>query len=200
MGLILMYSTVKMFSQYVVSEKLNEPLESLAIEYQGNHSQAVFATAFYKLYKLVVVTSQQFFGLTQQDIASWSVEKLDYCLNHYDITNNVKFSTYYCEIMKRKFKEETKALSMQKRKAMFVSDSYEKLVEDKYDEPGELGIEYIDTTLLDLEMNKSLTERERKFCYLVVNNYSSLEIAKTLGVSQMTLTNIKKQIRFKVVR
>lgn len=188
-----MYNTVKMFQQYVIWGKLNEPLESLAVEYQATHSQALFATIFYKVFKLAITESHQFFGLSEQDIASWSVEKLHDCLTYFDRTQNMRFTTYYGVALRNKFKEEINARNMQKRKIAYFSDSLEQALERGFDYPAPDE----DTTILELETNKLLTEREKKFCYMVVQHYSSLEIAKTLGVSQMTLTNIKKQLRYK---
>lgn len=192
-----MYNTVKMFKQYVILEKLNEPVESLAFEYQATHSQAIFATAFYLVYRPALAIANHYFGVTSQDVASWAVEKLDYCLETFRSDFNGKFITYFCAVLDNKLKEETKALSMQKRKVCLISDSYEQMVEDGFDEAIYPSADF---TIEALDFSEALTEREIQFCYMLVQQYTSLEIAEALGVSQMTLTNIRKQLRLKIKR
>ena len=192
-----MYNTVKMFKQYVIPEKLNEPIESLAFEYQATHSQAIFATVFYLTYRPALAIANHYYGITTQDVASWAVEKLDYCLETFRADFNEKFITYFCTVLDNKLKEETKALSMQKRKVYLLADSYEQLVEDGFDEAIEPSTDFEIETL---DVSEALTEREYQFCYMVVQEYTSLEIAEALGVSQMTLTNIRKQLRLKIKR
>lgn len=192
-----MYNTVKMFKQYVILEKLNEPIESLAFEYQATHSQAIFATAFYLVYRPALAIANHYFGVNSQDVASWAVEKLDYCLETFRSDFNGKFITYFCAVLDNKLKEETKALSMQKRKVCLISDSYEQMVEDGFDEAIYPSADF---TIEALDFSEALTEREIQFCYMVVQQYTSLEIAEALGVSQMTLTNIRKQLRLKIKR
>ncbi|MDD3039728.1 helix-turn-helix transcriptional regulator [Bacteroides sp.] len=183
-----------MFRRYVVPEKLNEPVERLAVEYQATLNHTIFATIFYKVFKLAVTISHEYYGLTAEDIASWSVEKLEYCLRTFKAEENGKFSTYYGAVLRNKFKEETVALTMQKRKVHMYTDSLDKAVELGFDTPAPT----IDDMWLNIETDSNLTPREKQFCYLVINRYSSLEIAETLGVSQMTLTNIRKQLRVKI--
>lgn len=196
-GADIMYNTVKMFKQYVIPEKLNEPIENLAFEYQATHSQAIFATAFYLMYRPALAIANHYYGVTSQDVSSWAVEKLEYCLETFRSDFNGKFITYFCTVLDNKLKEETKALNMQKRKVYLLAESYEQLVEDGFDEAIDPSTDF---TVEALDFSEALTERETQFCYMVVQQYTSLEIAEALGVSQMTLTNIRKQLRLKIKR
>lgn len=191
-----MQNTLRMFSHYVQKEKLFEPLESLAIEYQATHSQAIVATAFYKVHQFVTLISHQFIFIPEQDIVGWAVEKLEYCLQHFKVSVKVKFITFFGSLLNMRITEEVKALNMQKRKLNAEAISYDALIEQGFDIPGNNK----DNMLFELEMNKALTSKEKLFCVLVLMKWSSIEIAQALGVNQMGLTTIRKSLRCKVAQ
>ena len=93
-----------------------------------------------------------------------------------------------------KFREETQSLNTHKRKIMFHSDSYESLVENGFDIESEMAL---DETFDSLE-SYGLNARELEYCNLIIQNYSNAEISKKLGVSIMTLSNMRKKLREKL--
>lgn len=174
------------------SDKLT--LDQIAEAYKKTLNPSLLASAFHKTYKLIIKISHNYYGLSEDDVASYSLEKLDLCLQTYDSTQST-FSTYFTRTLINKFREETEALNTQKRKAIFYSDSYEAMVENGFDLP----IDEENRETLDSLKDFCLTEREYSYCELTVKEYSNAEIAAILGVSVMTLTNIRKKLRKKLV-
>jgi len=95
-----------------------------------------------------------------------------------------------------KFREETEALNTQKRKALFFSDSYEVMVENGFDL---VAATCEDDEIMDTLTQYKLTEKELQYCSLILNGWSNSEISKMLGVSVMTLSNMRKKLREKLM-
>lgn len=190
-----MEKTYNMLTTIIIQETEQMTLEEIASEYQGNLSPSLLAIAFKKLYKLIIYTGNKYTGLTSADIASFSLEKLDYCLSSYT-QGEVKFITYFTTVLKNKFREETQSLNTHKRKAMFVSNSYEQMVENGYD----VAEEMLDLDNLSDDLKSyGLSDREILYCEYLVQDLPNKEIAEILGVSQMTLSNMRKKLRQKLM-
>lgn len=188
-----MINTLKTLSTLITNETLEMTLEEIAAAYREDLNPSLLATAFAKTYKLILKVSEKYYGLTEDDIASLSLEKLDYCLQTHD-SQIAAFSTYYTTHLMNKFREETQSLNTHKRKIMFHSDSYESLVENGFDIESEMAL---DETFDSLE-SYGLNARELEYCNLIIQNYSNAEISKKLGVSIMTLSNMRKKLREKL--
>ena len=190
-----MLKTLKTLSTIIVEENRDMSLEQIAEAYRESLNPSLLALAFEKTFKLIIHISDKYYGLTNEDIASFSLEKLDFCLQTYKV-GRALFSTYFTTILHNKFREETEALNMQKRKAIFYSDSYELMVENGYD--------LVACTLEEDEIIYSLQEynltaREMEYCNLIIADFSNAEISKTLGVSVMMLSNMRKKLREKLM-
>ncbi len=189
-----MNSTLKLLSSIIVDEDREMTLEQISEGYRESLNPSLLALAFEKVHRLIINISYRYYGLTEDDIISFGLEKLDYCLINYK-TEQALFTTYFTTVLNSKFREETQALNTQKRKAIFYSDSYEVMIENGYDLIAatceEIGIK-------DTLISYNLTQRELTYCELIMKNYSNAEISEILEVSIMTLSNMRKKLRQKL--
>lgn len=167
-----------------VKENCNLNLEELAILYQREADTTTLATSFSMIYKLAIVISDEFWGLNEDDIASWCLEKLDYCLRTY--TEGNKFITYFSAVFRNKLREETERLNYKKRKGVFqsINDIIDVGIEDTYN-------------LIEMMLPKNLTDKEYTYCMLASEGYDNAYIAEFMHVSRMTISNIRKSLRYK---
>lgn len=188
-----MIKTLKTLSTLITEETLEMTLEEIAVAYREDLNPSLLAAAFAKTYNLIINISNHYHGLTQDDIASFSLEKLDFCLQTYN-GGKAAFSTYYYTNLRNKFREETQYLNTQKRKVIFHCQSYDEMVENGFDlESPEQMRDTIDNLA-----SYGLTEREMIYCDLILKDFTSAEISKRLGVSVMTLSNMRKKLRKKL--
>jgi len=180
-----MYETKKLLNSFVDTKLLELSLENLAIEYQKTPTTNILATAFNKVYNLAIQVENKYWGLNDDDLASWCLEKLDYCLKTFNGDN--KFSTYFYIVFSNKLREETENINAKKRKGILVSinELINTGVEDTYN-------------FIELLLPTNLTDKEYKYCLLVSDGYDKKDIAEKLNVSRMTICNIEKSLRNKL--
>lgn len=189
-----MLKTLNMLSTLIIEDTRDMSLEQIAEAYRESLNPSLLALAFEKTYKLIINISAKYYGLTDEDIASFSLEKLDICLQTYK-SGQVNFSTYFTTTLMNKFREETEALNTQKRKVLFFSDSYEAMVENGFDL---VAATCEDDEIMDTLTQYKLTEKEFQYCNLILNGWNNSEISKMMGVSIMTLSNMRKKLREKL--
>ena len=189
-----MLKTLNLLSTLIIEDNRDMTLEQIAEAYRESLNPSLLALAYAKTFKLIIQISAKYYGMTNEDIASFSLEKLDFCLQTYKI-GQARFSTYFTTILMNKFREETEALNTQKRKAIFYSDSYESMVENGYDL---VACTMEDDMLYSLE-EYNLNARELEYCSLVSSDFTNAEISAKLGVSVMTLSNMRKKLRVKLM-
>lgn len=190
-----MLKTLNTLSTLIIEETRVMSLEQIAEAYEENLNPSFLALAFEKTYKLIIYVSRNYYGLSDEDIASFSLEKLDDCLLTYK-NGQASFSTYFTRTLHNKFREETQALNTQKRKALFFSDSYEVMVENGFDL---IAATCEDDEIIDTLTQYKLTEKELQYCDLILSDWSNSEISKMMGVSVMTLSNMRKKLREKLM-
>ena len=194
-----MQNTYKTMQTLRTSKFDNMSLEELAGCYNEELNPSILATAFCHTYALSLQVAGKFFGLCSADIASYALESLDQCLQTFDADKYSKFSTYYYTIFKNRLRTETQSLSTQKRKAIFHSDSLTSLVENGFDIADEAaGFMQIIPIVMQTLGTFNLSANELKYCKLVMIGYTNSDIAKLLGVSTMTISNIRKRLRIKL--
>lgn len=189
-----MLRTLNMLSTLIIEDTRDMSLEQIAEAYRESLNPSLLALAFEKTYKLIINISAKYYGLTDEDIASFSLEKLDFSLQTYKI-GQANFTTYFTTVLMNKFREETEALNTQKRKAIFFSDSYETMVENGYD----LVACTVEEDIVYSLEEYNLSVRELEYCNLIIADYSNAEISAKLGVSVMTLSNMRKKLREKLM-
>lgn len=193
-----MNNTLKTLSTIITEEYKQNNLEQLADAYKKELNPSILASAFSKCFDLINHVATQYFGLTSEDVASFSLEVLDFCLQNY-IADNCAFTTYYTTVLKNRFRQETQSLSTHKRKVALYSDSLDGLMCDGFDvqDNADNYFDSMDALMTNLG-SFNLRELEKNYCELVAVGYTNNEISKILNVSVMTLSNLRKSLRVKL--
>jgi len=190
-----MQETYKMMVGLMQDKYKDLSMEQLALEYQKELNPSILAESFVRNYNFIFQIASGYYGLTEQDIASHALERLDYCLQTYQQGN--KFLTYYGTVLKNKFREETQYLNTHKRKVIFYSSSYEAMVDNGFDlvvYPQEDEI----TNLVEDLRKYGLEDREIQYCFYLLIGEPHVDIAKKMGCTTMTLYNMRKRMRIKL--
>ena len=190
-----MQETYKMLVGLTQNRYKDLSMEQLAIEYQKEFGPSILAESFVRNFNFILQLSSQYYGLTDQDIASFSLERLDYCLQTYRAEN--KFLTYYGTVLKNKFREETQYLNTHKRKVVFHSSSYEALVDSGFDLVASSEDDETADLIEDLREH-GLEDREIEYCLYLLMGESNADIAKSMDCTIMTLCNMRKRMRNKL--
>lgn len=190
-----MQETYKMLVGLIQNKYKDLSMEQLAIEYQKDLDPSILAESFVRNYNFIFQLASGYYGLTEQDIASHALERLDYCLQTYQQGN--KFLTYYGTVLKNKLREETQYLNTHKRKVIFHSSSYEVMVDNGFDLVA-CAQEDETTNLVEDLREHGLEDREIKYCLYLLMGESNANIAKYMGCTIMTLCNMRKRMRNKL--
>lgn len=174
-------------------------LEELVEDYQKTRNDEIILEIYKKLSGLSYQISSNYWGLTSDDISSYSLETIYNCLKSFRLNGGSKFSSYYATSLKFNLRAETTALNQQKRKANLPenSSSYEELSENGF------AFSYTpENDIIFLESLRSidnLTDNEKRYCeYILDGALTNAEIAKKMKVSIMTLSNMRKSMREKL--
>jgi hypothetical protein len=190
-----MRETYKMLVGLTQDKYKDLSMEQLALEYQKELNPSILAESFVRNYSFIFQIASGYYGLTEQDIASHALERLDYCLQTYQ--QGRKFLTYYGTVLKNKFREETQYLNTYKRKVIFHSSSYEVMVDNGFDLVANAqGNEMVE--LIEDLRELGLEDKEIRYCFYLLMGESSANIAKSMGCTIMTLCNMRKKLKKKL--
>lgn len=190
-----MRGTYKMLVGLTQDKYKNLSMEQLALEYQKELNPSILAESFVRNYSFIFQIASGYYGLTEQDIASHALERLDYCLQTYQ--QGRKFLTYYGTVLKNKFREETQYLNTYKRKVIFHSSSYEVMVDNGFDLVANAqGNEMVE--LIEDLRERGLEDKEIRYCFYLLMGESNANIAKSMGCTIMTLCNMRKKLKKKL--
>ncbi len=190
-----MRGTYKMLVGLTQDKYKNLSMEQLALEYQKELNPSILAESFVRNYSFIFQIASGYYGLTEQDIASHALERLDYCLQTYQ--QGRKFLTYYGTVLKNKFREETQYLNTYKRKVIFHSSSYEVMVDNGFDlVVNAQGNEMVE--LIEDLRERGLEDKEIRYCFYLLMGESNANIAKSMGCTIMTLCNMRKKLKKKL--
>ena len=190
-----MWGTYKMLVGLTQDKYKNLSMEQLALEYQKELNPSILAESFVRNYSFIFQIASGYYGLTEQDIASHALERLDYCLQTYQ--QGRKFLTYYGTVLKNKFREETQYLNTHKRKVIFHSPSYEVMVDNGFDLVACAQEDEITDLIEDLR-ERGLEDKEIRYCFYLLMGESNANIAKSMGCTIMTLCNMRKKLKKKL--
>ena len=190
-----MQETYKMMVGLMQDKYRDLSMEQLALEYQKELNPSILAESFVRNYNFIFQMASGYYGLTEQDIASYALERLDYCLQTYQ--QGRKFLTYYGTVLKNKFREETQYLNTYKRKVIFHSSSYEAMVDNGFDLVASAQEDEITNLVEDLR-EQGLEDREIQYCIYLLLGESNADIAENMGCTIMTLCNMRKRMRIKL--
>ncbi len=191
-----MEGTLKILNPLITDEVRKMSLEEMAEEYTLCLNPSILAEAFSRLYMLTISTSLKFYGITSHDLASFSLEKLDQCLQLYK-QGDAKFSTYYRSCLYNRLREEAESMNTHKRKMILCAESLDKLFEEnmEFEPQGEVTIDF---KVEDFMPVNKMSEREIMYCQYVANGWANKDIAEIMQVSIMCLTKIRKRLREKI--
>lgn len=184
-----MNGTLKMLLTIVRDEDKQKTMEQLSQEYQQNLNPCILAITFDKVFNLINSISENYYGLSSADVASYALDELDYCLLNYE-ESKAKFTTFYTTILKNRLRHETQKLNAQKRKTIFYTTTFDNLAEDVL----KTDIEY--DFMINLKSYR-LTEKEQEYCRLLSEGWTNSDIAKKFGVTSMALSHMRKKLRIK---
>lgn len=190
-----MNNTLRNLSTLVTPELNKLTLEQLAEAYPKDLNPCVLATAFSKVFKLIISVSKKYYGLDQSDVASFSLQVLDKCLQTYS-NDKGAFTTYFTTVLVNKLRGQCQRLFTDKRKAFMCGISFEVLTEKGFD------ITATDYTAVETQLDNiqgfGLDQRELQYCKYIMEGYNNKDIASKMNTSVMTLCNIRKKLRKKL--
>lgn len=188
-----MYKTLQTLRPLIEQPTINMSLEEIAESYGASLKPSLLALAFEKLFPLMLNVSQQYYGLTMEDIASFALQELDYSLRSFQ-QGRQAFTTYSMKVFRNRLREETIANNTQKRSANQGCVDIDVLAQHIYevDEDIEM-VEFLHT--LD---SLNLTERERVYCDYLMEGWRTKDIAEAMDVSSARLSQFRKQLRKKL--
>ena len=190
-----MQTTTKILNNYRDKEIRDLSLEQLSSLYRETHYDCIIAEAFERIKRLIIINNRNYPQFEISDSISFALEKLQMCLLTYVPGSSNKFSTYFCKVYKNELRREAKQLNTHKRCVIYNSTSLNYLVEEGFDLVGQADINCKTLILPD-----TLTEKEKLYCQLLSIDYgSNKEIAEFMGVSVMTLCNLRKSLRIKLL-
>lgn len=189
-----MQTTTRVFNNYRDKEIAGLSLEELSYLYKVTGYDCIIAEAFEQIKRLAIINSQQYPQFENDDLVSYTLEKLAMCLLTYVPNNGNKFSTYFSRVFKNKLREESQYLNTHKRCVIYNSTSLNYLMEEGFDVAGNININCNTLVLPD-----TLTEKEKLYCRLLAMDYgTNKQIADYMNVSVMTLCNLRKSLRIKL--
>lgn len=190
-----MKTTEQILKNYRDEEIRELSLETLSSLYRQTQHDCIIAEAFDRLKRLIVVNSAQYPQFESCEYASYALEKIQLCLLTYVPGSKNKFTTYFSKVYKNKLREESQYLNTHKRCVVYNSTSLNYLMEEGFDVVGNKSVNIRTIVLPD-----TLTEKERLYCNLLAIDYgTNKQIAEYMGVSVMTLCNLRKTLRVKLL-
>ena len=108
----------------------------------------------------------------------------------------LKFSTWYTTVLKNKFREETESLNYDKRKVVFFSESYNRLLESGFDIE---DTSFNFNNIVDNINISNLSADEKLFCDLIANYNSSIDIMEIMNINQNKYYYLKNKLKKKLI-
>lgn len=188
-----MYNTLAMLQNLLTREDMEMPLDEISAAYQSKALPNLLASAYNKLFGLTLKLATKYRAIENEDIATKSLQILDYCLLEYDGAS-IPFVNYYAIMLTRELREEMKRLNTDKRRVKFFSSSYDALLEDGYEQGYEQTYDIIE--ILD---GIDLTKDEALYCRMAVNSFRQIEINEALNISKHDFYKMKSVLGHKIL-
>lgn len=156
-----MYETLKNFKQiaYLTSEELTPEYVDT---YKETQDSIILAKVFVKYFGHFKNITDRYFGLTEEDKASFVVEEIHKSLMNYDMTKGSIYTLSDRYIVNR-LRVETENTNLQKRKANYA-ESYEGLIEEGCRDIEGDHEEQLVFELVDVIEKSNLTNAEKEYC------------------------------------
>lgn len=192
-----------------------EDANKLALMYQEEEDAVILSYVFCKHFGLTYTECDKYFGITEEDKASFALEELHKAMHHYRENGGASVITLYSRFLNNRLRTETQALNYDKRKGNVNAESFEGTLEE--DDKGnksstgysnQLGYEEAGfdeaELLLSLASKEELTENEYRYCKIIIRdvndtkNIRDSDIAKRLNISSAAVHYIKKSLQKKI--
>lgn len=198
------YESLLAYSNLFKEEGDRLSTEQLVQAYRLGRQTEVISYVFCSNYNLFRLTTNRFYGLSQDDKDSYILEEISKVMENYNgekTTQSVKITSLVCAYIYNRLRTETQALQKASRKTLDYSTSFEDLGEvDRVEEASEEGsFNYYEMYQLVQELD--LTDNERECCKIILlnnDNIKNSEIAEMLGLSRAGVGHIKKSLKQKL--
>jgi DNA-binding CsgD family transcriptional regulator len=206
-----MMETYKQLKDLAALYQGTEDTNLIALQYQEEEDAILLAYTFCKHFGLTVTQCEKYFGLNQDDLASFALEELHKAMMNYRPDGGAKLVTLYSRFLNNRLRTETTNLTYDKRKSNSMTESFEGTPDE---EDGKVGrsvdMGYEEESFSEIEMLMSLadkgelTENEYRYCEIIIKEVSDTtqikdsEIASRLNVSSAAVHYIKKSLQKKI--
>lgn len=185
----------------------------IALKYQDTEDATLLAFAFCAHFGIAVTQSEKYFGLNQEDLASFALEEMHKALLHYREDGGGKLVTLYSKFLNTRLRTETQYNGYDKRKGNSNAESFEGGASESDEGPtvsraDSMGYEEDQFTeielLLSLVNKGELTDNEYRYCEIIIKEISDIgqikdsEIASRLDISSAAVHYIKKSLQKKI--
>lgn len=195
-----MYGTLNNMMAIVDKEDLQLEINDLVLLYQDGLNPRYLAAAYKKVYPIISNISNYatYYQITEDEKGSLTLNVLNEAMQRYVIGGEASFNTYYGRALKFEYNKLVSYYKAEKRVAITEHNSIEYMYEDHGFEASchdhEVGFE----NLCELITTAGLTEDEHVVMWGMFEGYTYEELAKRIGVSIATITNMRKRIKLKV--
>lgn len=178
--------------------------EELVQAYRSGRQTEVIAYMYCNNYKLFRLTTNRFFGLTQDDKDSYLLEEIAKAFETYDSTKtskSVKMTSLVCTYIYNRLRTETQALQKASRATLNYATGFDDLGEmDRIEEASEES-SFSYAEMYQMVEQLDLTDNEKECCKIIIlnnDNIKNSEIAEILGISRAGVGHIKKSLKLKL--
>ena len=166
--------------------------------YKLQEDPILLAHVFCKNFGIIVLESKKYFGVSEEDKASWAVEELHKALLAYDAARGASVQVFFSRCLNNRLRSETQSLNRHRRKANTNCQEFEAMSEISaaYTESAYAHVELVETLA---QLN--LSDRELDYCKIVMDYYPHVkdtDIAKSFGVSSAAIHYLKEGIEQKL--
>ncbi len=210
-----MENTLKMFKSINNQDYNKYTYEELSELYKLTPNPQIIANAFIRLSELIYLCGTKFFYISDDDLSSISVKRLNDCLFSYDNTKNASFVTYFNNGLYKDLLAESYVRSHDKRILNYDIKLVAHFDEFNKEDNSETNTNYCsqeyknsfiyegitDLTCLSIQQSTELTDREKQLCYYIMNtpaNCTKQELSDVLGVTRPTIYTILKSLKIKL--
>lgn len=193
-------STLKSMKRIARVEDHDKTLEELSSLYvESGLFPSYLAMAFIKLQGIIKSATEQYESFDTDDVDSMALEKLNYCMQHFEDDKGATFTTYFYTIFSGALKTHFKSMVRDKRVLNTFNRVSLEYLNDEYDfEVADNEHSEIDDVIDDVAHMCKLDDREVILCRMLVQGYTQLEISKMFGLSPSMIAHIKLQVKTKM--
>jgi hypothetical protein len=189
--------------------------EECAQLYKQEENPIYLATMFTRHFAMLTQVSNKYWGVTEEDRASFCLEEVHRALLNFLPNKNARFFTFLHSCLCNRFRAETQALNADKRKTLahatsFYADKETTVKQGDVQKDGDAEYETVivdktkHTEKLELLLcveESNLSEKEKAFCrYALENNVyaTDTDFAKQQSISSAAVFYIKQSLKEKI--